>query len=96
MQLSTRLSKTAARLNALPSRDPRRISNAELASFSDRMAYGSGWPYHHHHIHLSMDWWPKRAAAGADPAAASFASSPAIHRSPAVAAEQRMTWPPRP
>ncbi|WP_437631923.1 hypothetical protein [Sorangium sp. So ce854] len=91
------LSKTAARLNALPARDPRRITDAELASFSDRMAYGSGWPYHHHHIHLSMDWWPKRrAAAGADPAAASFAPSPSIRRSPAVAAEQRMAWPPRP
>lgn len=90
------LSKTAARLNALPARDPRRITDAELASFSDRMAYGSGWPYHHHHIHLSMDWWPKRAAAGGGPAAASFASSPVIHRSPAVAAEQRMVWPPRP
>ncbi|WP_155798445.1 PPC domain-containing protein [Sorangium cellulosum] len=89
------LSKTAARLNALPARDPRRITDAELASFSDRMAYGSGWPYHHHHIHLSMDWWPKRAAAGGGPAAASFASSPVIHRSPAVAA-QRMVWPPRP
>lgn len=90
------LSKTAARLNALPARDPRKITNAELASFSDRMAYGSGWPYHHHHIHLSMDWWPKRAAAGAHPAAASFAPSHAIHRTPAIAAEQRMAWPPRP
>jgi hypothetical protein len=22
----------------------------------DSMAYGDGWPFHHHHIHLSLDW----------------------------------------
>lgn len=21
------------------------------------LAYGSGWPYHHHHIHISFKWW---------------------------------------
>lgn len=89
------LSRTAARLNALPARDRRKITDDELASFSDRMAYGEGWPYHHHHIHLSMDWWPRDAAAGGTPEA-SFAAPPAIHRSPALAAGQRMVWPPLP
>ncbi|WP_437935947.1 hypothetical protein [Sorangium sp. So ce341] len=90
------LSKTAEALNALPGGDPRRITDGELASFSDRMAYGEGWPYHHHHIHLSMDWWPKRAAGDGGQAGASFAAPPAIHRSPELAGEQRMAWPPRP
>ncbi|WP_437951485.1 hypothetical protein WME98_12130 [Sorangium sp. So ce296] len=90
------LSKTAEKLNALPNSDPRKITNGELASFSDRMAYGEGWPYHHHHIHLSMDWWPRRAAGDGGQADASFAAPPAIHRSPGLAGEQRMAWPPRP
>ena len=21
------------------------------------LAYGSGWPYHHHHVHVSFKWW---------------------------------------
>ncbi|WP_437315166.1 hypothetical protein [Sorangium sp. So ce385] len=90
------LSKTAEKLNALPNSDPRKITDGELASFSDRMAYGDGWPYHHHHIHLSMTWWPRRVAGDGGQAGASFAASPAIHRSPELAGEQRMTWPPRP
>ncbi|XXT17432.1 hypothetical protein WME94_45115 [Sorangium sp. So ce429] len=88
------LSRTAARLNALPASDRRRITDDELASFSDRMAYGSGWPYHHHHIHLSMNWWPRGAAGDAHAADAAGASPLAIRRSPAAAAEQRMAWPP--
>ncbi|KYG10291.1 hypothetical protein BE21_12885 [Sorangium cellulosum] len=90
------LSETAERLNALPSSDPRKITDGELVSFSDRMAYGEGWPYHHHHIHLSMDWWPKRVAGDGGQAGASFAAPPGIHRSPGLAGEQRMAWPPRP
>lgn len=89
------LSRTAAELNRLPANDPRKITDRELASFSDRMAYGAGWPYHHHHIHLSMDWWPRALTDGDASTHASFASPPAIHRVP-VAAEQRMAWPPRP
>ncbi|WP_437620572.1 hypothetical protein [Sorangium sp. So ce1151] len=85
------LSRTAARLNALPERDRRRITDDELASFSDRMAYGEGWPYHHHHIHLSMSWWPRDAAGDQH---ASGASPLAIRRSAAASAEQRMAWTP--
>ncbi|WP_437304693.1 hypothetical protein [Sorangium sp. So ce388] len=88
------LSRTAARLNALPASDRRRITDRELASFSDRMAYGDGWPYHHHHIHLSMNWWPRRAAGDAHAVDAVDASTLAIRRSPAAAGEQRMAWPP--
>ncbi|WP_437597906.1 hypothetical protein WMF28_34960 [Sorangium sp. So ce590] len=90
------LSMTARKLNALPERDRRKITDDELASFSDRMAYGDGWPYHHHHIHLSMDWWPRKVVGHGGAADASFTSPPAIHRSPGAAAEQRMAWPPRP
>jgi hypothetical protein len=25
------------------------------------MAYGDGWPFHHHHIHVSMRWWSQDA-----------------------------------
>ncbi|MGK4002183.1 hypothetical protein WMF31_06130 [Sorangium sp. So ce1036] len=89
------LSQTAAALSRLPKGDPRRITDSELASFSDRMAYGAGWPYHHHHIHLSMDWWPRALSDDGASPRASFAAPPAIHRAP-VAAEQRMAWPPRP
>jgi hypothetical protein len=28
------------------------------------MASGSGWPYHHHHIHLSLQWLPKSNVRG--------------------------------
>jgi hypothetical protein len=27
-----------------------------------RMAYGDGWPYHHHHIHISFQWWRGKSA----------------------------------
>lgn len=23
-----------------------------------RLASGDGWPYHHHHVHVSFQWWP--------------------------------------
>jgi hypothetical protein len=47
----------AEKLAALPEGDPKRISSAELAGFNGKMASGSGWPFHHHHIHLSLQWW---------------------------------------
>lgn len=87
------LADAAAALHALPEGDPRKISSADLAGFEHRMAYGEGWPYHHHHIHLSMQWWAKKAtstAATVEPV------RPSIQRSPALSAEQHMTWPPRP
>lgn len=32
------------------------ITAAERAKFDDRMAYGEGWPFHHHHFHVSLKW----------------------------------------
>lgn len=32
------------------------ISNAQRMSFDNYLGYGSGWPFHQHHIHLSLDW----------------------------------------
>jgi len=42
------------------------ITQAQRDAFSSKMAYGSGWPFHHHHIHLSMKWWGT-AKPGAEP-----------------------------
>jgi len=36
-------------------RDTGVITNDEYNNLS--LAYGSGWPFHHHHIHLSFNWW---------------------------------------
>ena len=33
------------------------ISNDEYNNLCDMLAYGDGWPFHHHHIHLSFKWW---------------------------------------
>jgi len=27
----------------------------------NRLAYGEGWPFHHHHMHLSFNWWDQAA-----------------------------------
>lgn len=52
------LIKAAAQdLNNLDESDPQHITDSQLAKFNNGMAYGSGWPYHHHHIHLSFQWW---------------------------------------
>ena len=32
------------------------ITESERIKFEDRMAYGEGWPFHHHHFHLSLKW----------------------------------------
>lgn len=82
----------AAALHALPDGDPRKINASQLAGFTGKMAYGPGWPYHHHHIHLSMKWWTTNMASKpelGEPAA------PSILRSPAASPDLRMTWPPR-
>lgn len=55
------LAKAAADLRDLPDDDPKKITAAEYQGFVSKMSYGSGWPYHHHHIHLSLQWWPKNA-----------------------------------
>jgi hypothetical protein len=33
------------------------ITAAQKGAFSSKMAYGDGWPFHHHHIHVSLRWW---------------------------------------
>lgn len=86
------LAKAAAALHARPNGDPKKISASQLASFDDKMAYGSGWPYHHHHIHLSMKWWTtKKAAAEAPDEPVSRSRQPSAD----APSDLRMTWPPR-
>ncbi|MBI4701014.1 MAG: PPC domain-containing protein [Deltaproteobacteria bacterium] len=51
------VAEAAKQLAALPDGDPKKITTGELNGFSGKMAYGSGWPYHHHHIHVSLKWW---------------------------------------
>lgn len=60
--LAPLIADAAKALNALPATDPTHITATELAKFSSGMAYGSGWPYHHHHIHLSLKWWGQLTA----------------------------------
>lgn len=44
------------------------ITKAERDAFSSAMASGDGWPFHHHHIHVSLEWWPSfRSDSGAAP-----------------------------
>jgi len=31
-------------------------------SLLSTMAYGDGWPFHHHHMHVSMRWWSEDSA----------------------------------
>jgi hypothetical protein len=33
------------------------ISDDEYNNLSNMFTYGDGWPFHHHHIHLSFKWW---------------------------------------
>jgi len=33
------------------------ITQAQRNKFTTSMASGGGWPFHHHHIHVSLDWW---------------------------------------
>lgn len=49
--------QAAADLAALPASDPKHLTAEENAAFPGHVAYGSGWPYHHHHIHVSLKWW---------------------------------------
>jgi len=37
------------------------ITATEYYMASNGLAYGDGWPYHHHHIHVSFDWWYGRS-----------------------------------
>ncbi len=52
------LKPAAQALEQLPTGDPQKITWSEYQGFTTgKMAYGSGWPYHHHHIHISLTWW---------------------------------------
>lgn len=33
------------------------ITQTVRNKFNTKIASGDGWPFHHHHIHLSMNWW---------------------------------------
>ena len=33
------------------------ITATVAAKFTSKLAFGDGWPFHHHHIHLSLQWW---------------------------------------
>lgn len=70
------LQAAAKELRDLPAGDPRKITEAEYQGFLDRIAWGDGWPYHQHHIHLSMRWWSQDAKAPAPESAIS--GSPAL------------------
>jgi hypothetical protein len=67
------ISDAATQLNMLPDTDPQHITASDLSNFGSGMAYGDGWPFHHHHIHLSMQWWSAAdytaAAQGGEPSA---------------------------
>jgi hypothetical protein len=63
-------------LSKLPEGDPKKISAAQYQGFVARMAHGDGWPYHHHHIHLSMRWWSQDAKAGAQHTRSALPESP--------------------
>ena len=41
-------------------KDSGAISASSYAKTKSAMAYGDGWPFHHHHIHVSLLWWSQR------------------------------------
>lgn len=43
-------------------RDDGAITAAQYTSLVNKLAYGDGWPFHHHHMHVSMRWWGSDAA----------------------------------
>jgi hypothetical protein len=49
--------ESAQELADLSEDDPKHISDAELSKFHTHLTWGDGWPYHHHHIHVSFHWW---------------------------------------
>ncbi len=51
------IAQAANDLTDLPDGDPRKLTGAQAAAVSSAQSYGSGWPFHHHHIHISLDWW---------------------------------------
>jgi hypothetical protein len=43
------------------------ITAAQRDAFTSGVASGNGWPFHHHHIHLSLEWWPSFRSTGSAP-----------------------------
>ncbi|MFW5740575.1 MAG: hypothetical protein ACOC1F_09435, partial [Myxococcota bacterium] len=78
-------------LAALPDGDPRKLSGPEASQVKTRLAYGSGWPYHHHHIHVSFQWWSRKGETGGEPSMFRVAPSGRLGME-----EMRVAWPPRP
>ena len=37
-----------------------KITSTQYNKAKNGLAYGDGWPFHHHHIHLSLKWWSQR------------------------------------
>ena len=33
------------------------ITAEMLQGFKSKLGSGDGWPFHHHHIHVSLRWW---------------------------------------
>ena len=40
------------------------ITQTEYNNLIKHMAYGEGWPFHHHHMHVSMKWWSQGVGNG--------------------------------
>jgi hypothetical protein len=47
----------AVALGELPQDDPQHLTADEVAAFDTKMGSGDDWPFHHHHIHVSLQWW---------------------------------------
>ena len=45
-------------------KDSGKITTAQRNKFDSDMAYGDGWPFHHHHLHFSWDWEDGYKSAG--------------------------------
>lgn len=43
-------------------RDAGDITAADYTRLNNSTAYGDGWPFHHHHMHVSMRWWGQDAS----------------------------------
>lgn len=93
--LAPLITDAAKVLAALPSTDPQYITPQELNAFYFQMASGSGWPFHHHHIHVSLNWWTSSQIA---PPQGDRSPSPSMFRDPTrrpMPGRLETTWPPR-
>ncbi len=43
-------------------RDAGVITTTDVNNLLGSLAYGDGWPFHHHHMHVSMRWWSQDAS----------------------------------